>query len=224
MFVLPLERMRLVSRQGPRPQDARTGAVMSAEAAAARAPADVTWRIHNGTDWTNAAGETEGAELRAGAPAVVEWADNRGGSTPFAGYGNAIVLRYSSRVRCLFAHCQLVTRSPGETVAAGDVVALCGRSSRPGRLISHAHLHLEFVTRWPLRSDDQANRYDCLDSFAAAGYLLNPAGILEPADARSATSSGSSGSSGSSASSPSKGSAIVDLALLWFLAYGRRRP
>ncbi|MDD4061824.1 MAG: M23 family metallopeptidase, partial [Kiritimatiellae bacterium] len=212
MFLLPFDRMRLISRQGPRPQDARTGAVMSAAAAAARAPADVVWRIHNGTDWANAAGETEGTPLRAGLPAVVEWADNRGGITPFAGYGNAIVLRYSPTVRCLFAHCRNVTRSPGESVWPGDVVAFAGRSSRPDHLIPHAHLHLEFVTRWPLRSDDHAARYDALATFEGAGYRLNSSGILEAVAPTSPSSTRSpanaQGTRPSSASSASSGSAL----------------
>lgn len=176
MFVLPFDAMRLVSRQGPRPQIRSSGSVVSPERAAALDPSLLEWRTHNGTDWTNDDGETEGTILRAGARAEVLFADNRGGVPPFGGYGNAIVLRYSPLVCSLYGHCREVMAAAGTIVEAGAGVATIGRSSRPGHLVGNAHLHWELVTRWPLRSDQHSHRYDVVASLAAAGYVIDSRG------------------------------------------------
>jgi len=169
-FVLPFEAMRLTSRQGPRPTVG--GRVVSADTPGAE------WKQHNGTDWTHPDAPTEGTILRAGADAVVEFADNRGGVQPFGGYGNAIVLRYGPRVLSLFAHCQAIDVAAGARVVAGAPVARAGRTSRPGVLLSTSHLHWELVTRWPLAPEDTADRYDVLSSLAAAGYGIDGRGRL----------------------------------------------
>ena len=176
-FVLPFDDMKLVSRQGWRAERRDNRRIVSMSWANEH-PELVRYRWHNGTDWVRHHGRTQGTELRAGMESIVRFADARGGVTPFTGYGNAVVLQYSDQVLSLFAHCDEILVVPGDRVQAGQPVATIGRTSRPGREISSAHLHWELVKRWPLRADATRERYDVLASLATQGYRLDGNAVL----------------------------------------------
>lgn len=210
-FVLPFDGMRLISRQGWRAYNEASGAVVGPEFAAAH-PDLVGWRWHNGTDWTNAAGETDGTQLHAGAPAEVLFADNRGGVRPFGGYGNAIVLRYAPGVLSLFAHCRQVFAVVGTRVDAGDVVATVGDTSRPGGRTGGPHLHWELTTSWPLLPEDTRARYDVLQSLEAAGWFLDSHARLVRGSVRGRTPG--------EPTTRKPGAGWVDLAIVYAIARG----
>jgi murein DD-endopeptidase MepM/ murein hydrolase activator NlpD len=181
--------MKLVSRQGWRAEVRDTLRIVSLDWAAQH-PNEVRYRWHNGADWVSASGETEGVPLVASLPAVVRYADARGGVGMFAGYGSAVVLEYAPNVLSLYAHCRDVLVPVGANVEAGTHVATVGRTSRPGRFVGRAHLHWELAFSWPLRAADTRKRYDVLASLEAAGWFLQRDATLGRAPREHAIRSG----------------------------------
>ena len=56
-------------------------------------------------------------------------------------YGNYLVIQHSGTLRTLYAHCQALLVSAGDTVSAGDVVALVGATGEA----TGPHLHFELI-------------------------------------------------------------------------------
>lgn len=56
-------------------------------------------------------------------------------------YGNYLVIQHSGTLRTLYAHCQSLLVSAGETVSAGEVVALVGATGEA----TGPHLHFEVI-------------------------------------------------------------------------------
>jgi murein DD-endopeptidase MepM/ murein hydrolase activator NlpD len=58
---------------------------------------------------------------------------------PRGGYGNAIELAHADGTSTLYAHASEVEVTPGEHVAAGEIIGLVGQTGRT----TGPHLHLE---------------------------------------------------------------------------------
>ena len=77
----------------------------------------------------------EGTEILAGGSGVVL-------SAGWAGdYGLAVVIDYGNGITARYAHCSVLLVSAGQTVEAGDVIALVGSTGRS----TGAHLHAEVM-------------------------------------------------------------------------------
>ena len=72
-----------------------------------------------------------------------------GGTVVTAGehdsYGNYLIIQHSAALRTLYAHCQTLLVSAGDTVSAGDVVALVGATGEA----TGPHLHFEVIASAP---------------------------------------------------------------------------
>ena len=88
-----------------------------------------TVRVHTGVDMSAA----EGTPIKAGAAGVVAWAGPRGG------YGNAVIIDHGNQFATLYGHASAVKVSVGQTVKAGQVVALAGSTG----MATGPHLHFE---------------------------------------------------------------------------------
>ncbi|MBQ7499873.1 MAG: M23 family metallopeptidase [Clostridia bacterium] len=66
-------------------------------------------------------------------------------------YGNYIVIRHNEKVESLYAHCEKIFVSGGDSVAAGDVIAKAGKTGNA----TGVHLHFEIRVN--------GNRVDPLD-------------------------------------------------------------
>lgn len=79
------------------------------------------------------------------APSGTEIYAAAGGTVVTAGehdsYGNYLVIQHSGTLRTLYAHCQTLLVSAGDTVSAGDVVALVGATGEA----TGPHLHFEVI-------------------------------------------------------------------------------
>jgi murein DD-endopeptidase MepM/ murein hydrolase activator NlpD len=88
-----------------------------------------TTRVHTGVDMTAA----QGTPIKAGAPGVVAWAGPRGG------YGIAVIVDHGNQFATLYGHASSVKVSVGQTVKAGQTVALAGSTG----MATGPHLHFE---------------------------------------------------------------------------------
>ena len=88
-----------------------------------------TVRVHTGVDMSAA----QGTPIKAGAAGVVAWAGPRGG------YGNAVIIDHGNQFATLYGHASAVKVSVGQTVKAGQVVALAGSTG----MATGPHLHFE---------------------------------------------------------------------------------
>ena len=75
----------------------------------------------------------QGTPIKAGAAGVVAWAGPRGG------YGNAVIIDHGNQFATLYGHTSAVKVSVGQTVKAGQVVALAGSTG----MATGPHLHFE---------------------------------------------------------------------------------
>lgn len=99
------------------------------------------------------------------------------------GYGNVVVLEHEDNCS-LYAH--LATRAvvAGQRVTAGQQIGTVGRTAgtrqNPGAQFasSGAHLHLEFLSKWPPAGRD-LDRLDVGEILANAGVIVPPTGPLQ---------------------------------------------
>lgn len=103
--------------------------------------------VHNGVDIPR----PEGTPIAAAADGVVTHASSLW-EPGFTGYGAHVVIRHTDGTWTLYAHLRDVSVSPGEAVAAGQLVGTVGRTEFPaddhtGLLASGPHLHFEVSPR-----------------------------------------------------------------------------
>lgn len=180
--------------------------------------------LHSGVDLA----APEGTPVRSVLPGRVVLAAPSG---QLDNYGNVVVVQHAPGFFSLYAHLAALSVGAGELVDQGAEVGRVGRTAGtrddPWRMFatSNAHLHLEFLERWPPRGVD-VDRVD-------AGRVLGELGIVVPArgplqsvcelEANAPASSvwaSSSSSSGSSSSGSSLSTALV-VGLLWWWWQGR---
>jgi murein DD-endopeptidase MepM/ murein hydrolase activator NlpD len=98
------------------------------------------------------------------------------------GYGNVVVLEHGDY--SLYAHLARLDVAQGEIVHAGQQIGTVGRTAgtraNPAAVFSSsgAHLHLEFLDRWPPRGRD-LDRLDVGQVLAAAGVMVPAQGPLQ---------------------------------------------
>jgi murein DD-endopeptidase MepM/ murein hydrolase activator NlpD len=103
-------------------------------------------------------------------------------SGELAGYGNVVVLEHGDY--SLYAHLSRLDVAQGELVQAGQQIGTVGRTAgtreNPAAVFSSsgAHLHLEFLDRWPPRGRD-LDRLDVGKVLAAAGVMVPAQGPLQ---------------------------------------------
>lgn len=110
------------------------------------------------------------------------------------GYGNTVVIEHAPQLFSLYAHLQRFFVGVGQRVQAGQLIGFVGRTNgtraQPSRVFSEsgAHLHLEFLSRWPPRAKD-VDRLDVGQVLASLGIYVPPAGPLVQVCAPSSPSS-----------------------------------
>lgn len=87
--------------------------------------------FHYGDDYAAA----EGTEIIAAADGVVTTAGTHNS------YGNYIIIEHSSQLSTLYAHCSKLLVDAGDSVSAGDVIALVGMTGEA----TGPHLHFEVI-------------------------------------------------------------------------------
>jgi murein DD-endopeptidase MepM/ murein hydrolase activator NlpD len=114
-------------------------------------PINGTQHFHTGIDVAAA----EGSPVLAAAPGIVRRAGRRGG------YGNAVEIDNGSGISTLYGHASALAVKEGDSVKAGDPVALVGHTGRA----TGSHLHFEVrkdgrpidpkstLNRWQERAD-----------------------------------------------------------------------
>lgn len=114
-------------------------------------PIDGSQRFHTGID----VAAQEGSPVLAAAPGVVRRVGRRGG------YGNAVEIDNGAGISTLYGHASALTVKEGDSVKAGDPVALVGHTGRA----TGSHLHFEVrkdgkpidpqptLNRWGERAD-----------------------------------------------------------------------
>lgn len=135
------------------------------------------YRWHNGVDFAAPEGSTI---VSVGAGRIRHVYQRAGYYDPAVdvgsgGYGRTIVVELAPGVLVVYAHCRATRGDVGGLVELGEPVAEVGRTNGsaadPFSTMDGAHLHLEFVRRWPLRSSDVDQRFDVLGSLAARGIV-----------------------------------------------------
>lgn len=132
--------------------------------------------LHTGVDL----GAPEGTPVYAMLPGRVRLAAPSGS---LQGYGNAVVLEHAAALFTLYAHLQGYSVMQGQLVDAGQQIGTVGRTAGtrddPGRVFSSsgAHLHLEFLDRWPPRGRD-LDRLDPAKVLGELGVIVPPSGPL----------------------------------------------
>lgn len=95
------------------------------------------------------------------------------GTPGVRGYGNVILLRHAGGWFSAHGHCDTTRQDLGAAVRQAEPIATVGSTAgypdRPAFQWSAPHLHLECVSRWPLRYDDLARRYDVRATLEALG-------------------------------------------------------
>lgn len=128
--------------------------------------------LHSGIDL----GAPEGTPVRSVLAGRVVLAAPTG---QLENYGNVVVVQHAPGFYSLSAHLAALSVSAGEYVDQGAELGRVGRTAGtradPWRMFAHggAHLHLEFLERWPPRGVD----LDRLD----AGRILGELGVVVPA-------------------------------------------
>jgi murein DD-endopeptidase MepM/ murein hydrolase activator NlpD len=93
-------------------------------------PISHRWEFHRGID----------IPLRYGTPVLalfdgaVAWAGPRGG------YGNTVILQHRNHVFTLYAHCARIMAHTGQSVRAGEQIAIVGSSGKS----TGPHIHIEY--------------------------------------------------------------------------------
>lgn len=92
------------------------------------------------------------------------------------GYGETVVVLYP-RWYVLYAHLGSRAVSAGQRVTQGQVIGTVGRSAgtrvNPHVTTRSAHLHLEFLSQWPVRSGG-GGRLDAARAFEELGFIAPP--------------------------------------------------
>lgn len=94
-------------------------------------PISGDWDFHTGIDLA----APEGTEIRAIYPGSVTetgWSES---------YGNYIVLSHGEHLSTLYCHCSRILASEGDSVKAGETIALVGTTG----ISTGAHLHLSVL-------------------------------------------------------------------------------
>jgi murein DD-endopeptidase MepM/ murein hydrolase activator NlpD len=86
-------------------------------------------RMHTGVDMEAVPGEP----IRAAAAGVVAFAGVRGG------YGNTVIIDHGNQFATLYGHASALRVSTGQSVQAGQIIALAGSTG----LATGPHLHFE---------------------------------------------------------------------------------
>jgi len=127
-------------------------------------------RWHNGVDIM----APEGTPILAIADGIIDRV-YAAGAPGVRGYGNVVLLRHAHAGEwfSMYAHCASTRADEGATVRTGEAIATVGSTAgypdRPAFQWSGPHLHLEAVSRWPLRAEDLAHRFDVAATLAALG-------------------------------------------------------
>lgn len=133
--------------------------------------------LHTGLD----IGAPEGTPVYSMLPGVVVVSAPAG---ELEGYGNAIVMRHAPALFSLYAHLQRRDVDQGAIVDQGAELGAVGRTAgtraEPGKLFaaSGAHLHLEFLDRWPPAGRDE-NRIDPAIVLGQLGIMVPHSGPLQ---------------------------------------------
>lgn len=133
--------------------------------------------LHTGLD----IGAPEGTPVYSMLPGVVVLSAAPG---ELEGYGNVIVVRHAPALFSLYAHLLGRLVDQGAIVNAGAELGAVGRTAGtradPGKLFgaSGAHLHLEFLDRWPPAGRDQ-NRIDPALVLGQLGVIVPHSGPLQ---------------------------------------------
>lgn len=129
-----------------------------------------------------------GTPIHAADGGVVEHAINAW-EQGFTGYGRVVVIRSDDGRHELYAHLERATVAPGQRVARGTVIGLCGTSqfSREDHHLEGrmgAHLHFEVSARaYPMLPE--AERTDPIAWFAADRGRVHPITAKPPSSAGS---------------------------------------
>ena len=135
--------------------------------------------LHTGVDL----GAPEGSPVWAMLPGDVVVSAPSG---QLSGYGNVVVLRHAAALFTLYAHLSARSVAVGQHVDAGALLGAVGRTAGthedPQRMFgtSGAHLHLEFLSRWPPAGRD-LDRLDPGPLFAQLGIMVPSSGPLQRA-------------------------------------------
>lgn len=136
---------------GPASADTNVASEVSSGFGARHDPIDGSQRFHTGID----VAAQEGSQVLAAAPGVVRRVGRRGG------YGNAVEIDNGAGISTLYGHASALTVKEGDSVKAGDPVALVGHTGRA----TGSHLHFEVrkdgkpidpqstLNRWGERAD-----------------------------------------------------------------------
>lgn len=133
--------------------------------------------LHTGVDLA----ADEGTPVYAVLPGRVVGAWRSG---ELSGYGQVIVLQHAPQLYTLYAHLSRRLVSPGDKVQAGQAIGEVGRTAGtrddPGRVFdrSGAHLHFEFLERWPPSGRDE-DRLQPGPILAQLGIIVPPSGPLQ---------------------------------------------
>lgn len=128
--------------------------------------------LHTGVD----IGAPEGAPVYSMLPGRVVVAAPSG---VLSGYGNVVVLEHGPTAFTLYAHLSRISVNEGQPIMQGAELGAVGRTAGtredPGKVfaVDGAHLHLEFLNRWPPAGKDE-NRLD-------PGPILAGLGVIVPA-------------------------------------------
>ncbi len=182
IFAPPVRGGRIISRQGcrhlPRYTETRPDDLVLCDQSDG-----LVWRWHNGDDVVGPDGPREGAPVEIPLPGRMRWAaqpdgvyrPERIGDRGSGGYGMTAIVEHLPNVLTLYGHLSWVLEAVGEYLPAGTVVGRIGSTSgsrdEPEARVGLPHLHHEWVSRWPLRSDEVTARYDVLASLAAIGIV-----------------------------------------------------
>jgi len=79
-------------------------------------------------------------------------------SAPYSGYGNLVILEHTNNIETYYAHLSKCIVKEGETVAAGEVVGLGGRTGRA--TTNHLHFEIRF-NRVPQNPEHFFNFNNC---------------------------------------------------------------
>ena len=145
--------------------------------------------LHTGVD----IGAPEGTPVCAMLPGRVRVAAPAG---VLSGYGNTVVLEHGASAFTLYAHLARISVHEGQQLSAGQVLGSVGRTAGtrddPAKVfaVDGAHLHLEFLDRWPPTGRDE-NRLDPAPILAGLGVIIPAVGRPLLAACSSSSSSSS---------------------------------
>lgn len=149
------------------------------------------------------------------------------------GYGNTLVIEHGPELFSLYAHLGAFAVIQGSYVVPGQLLGTVGRTAGtkadPSKLfdVSGAHLHLEFLNRWPPRGRDldRLNPADVLGKLGvivpANGPLLQAATCGAGAPLIAASSAPMVVPNGSSLRGQGLGTVLLLVGVAWAIAQSR---